>query len=291
VKERIIDAKEPLFQEAPQEWVSLARGPYEFRMFIDGGQVRPGTPDEVLCEWITRPSSRIGNIIKFVRLDRIAGMIELTFNHTNPGGSHPRMSLNLSVVQHNYEIFRGFGAEWHADPLHFRNLHTAICSTWGRMEQEFRFAVESRACTVFARYGAYDARQFTQIPPDVFRAQTRVDWGTGECVGPDGTKLFAVHVTGSKRVAAERGPVASPSKKCGAWLSGLMHASPLERPKPKRELFIEAKGKFGISESEFNRVWATALQQTNASWDKPGAPKKLGKIIPSRITKTIPEEK
>ena len=40
-----------------------------------------------------------------------------------------------------------------------------------------------------------------KFPADIFLAH-KVDWSTGECTGPDGRELFAVHLAGSKRVAA-----------------------------------------------------------------------------------------
>ena len=43
-------------QSVRSDWVPLARGPFEFRNVIKGGVVRPGTPDEVLCKWIMRPT-------------------------------------------------------------------------------------------------------------------------------------------------------------------------------------------------------------------------------------------
>jgi len=256
------------------DWVPLARAPFEFRNVIEGGVVRPGTPDEVLCEWIMRPSKNIADIVRSVGLDRTAGMFELTLNHTNPNGSHPRISVHLPAVKYNVQFFQALITDICANPLHVRNLHTALCNTWSRMEQEFRFAVRCGACIVFARRGAYDAARFTQIPADIFLAHTNVDWGRNECTGPDGMKLFSVHSAGTERVATNREPVTNPSKRCELWLTIQMRESPLERPKPKREFRSEAQQLFGISGNEFDSIWAVTVEQTGANWSKSGAPKK-----------------
>jgi hypothetical protein len=256
------------------DWVPLARAPFEFRNVIQGGVVRPGTPDEVLCEWIMRPSTNIGDIVRSVGLDRTAGTIELTFSHTNPNGSHPRMGLHLPAVKHNIQFFRALTADISANPLHLRNLHTALRNSWSRMEKEFHFAVRCGACIVFARRGAYDAARFTRIPADIFLAHTNVDWGRNECTGPDGMKLFSVHCAGTERVPTSRDPVSSPSKRCESWLTNQMRETPRERPKPKSEFRTEAQQVFGISGNEFDSIWAVAIEKTGANWSKPGAPKK-----------------
>src|SRR6185503_16471412 len=108
---------------------------------------------------------------------------------------------------------------------------------------------------------------------DIFLAH-KVDWRTGECTGPDGKELFAVHLAGSKRVSVARSPAASPSKTCLAWLEKQMLESPLKKPKSKPKFLNEAQEKFRISENEFNRIWKAAIETTNANWDKAGAPKK-----------------
>jgi hypothetical protein len=141
------------------------------------------------------------------------------------------------------------------------------------MTEEFHTAVSCGTCIVFARRGVYDAAQFTEIPADIFLAH-EVNWWTGECTGPDGKGLFAVHLAGSSRVAVERGLVASPRSRCRALLEKKMLESPNKKDRTKREYRIEAREKFGISGNEFDGIWKAAIETTGANWDKAGAPKK-----------------
>jgi hypothetical protein len=257
-------------QSVRSDWVPLDRGPFEFRNVIKGGVVRPGTPDEVLCESIMQPHTNIGDFVRSVRLNRISGMIELTFNGTDPNCQRGVYLPHVELVGFSL-VLRA--AIIHSNPRQGRMFHTLLCKTWSRMEEEFYTAVSCGACIVFARRGAYDAARFTEIPADIFLAH-KVNWWTGECTGPDGKELFAVHLAGSKRVAVERSPVASPSKRCRVWLEKQMLESPLKKPKSKANFLNEAQEKFGISANEFNGIWKAAIETTNANWDKAGAPKK-----------------
>jgi hypothetical protein len=256
-------------QSVRSDWVPLNRGPFEFRNVIRGGVVRPGTPDEVLCDWIMHPHANIRDIVRSARLNRIQGMIELTFNGEN---ANSQTGLYLPAVKELFEAFLAVDTEY-SEPLQNRGLHTAVCNTWSRMKREFYTAVQCGACIVFARRGAYDAARFTQIPADIFLAHN-LDLRTGKCIGPDGKELFAVHLAGSKRVAVERSPLASPSKRCRVWLEKQMFESPNKKQRPKREYLIESQEKFGISANQFNGIWKAAIETTNANWDKAGAPTK-----------------
>ena len=114
------------------DWVPLVRGPFEFRNVIKAEWSDPGTPDEVLCEWISHPRSNIGDIVRSVRLDRIAGMIELTFNHTNPNGSHPRMRLNLPAVKDIFQALLAVNADINPNPSPRSEGYTPLFATLGR---------------------------------------------------------------------------------------------------------------------------------------------------------------
>ena len=256
-------------QSVRSDWVPLRRGPFEFRNVINFGVVRPGTPDEVLCEWLMHRHD--GNFVRSFRLNRLSGMIELTFNGTNPNS---RTGIFLPAVEKrkHLETFLLFNSMHHLNPFQIGIFQTLLCNTWSRMTDEFDTAVRCGACIVFARR-AYDAARFTEIPADIFLAH-KVDWLTGKCTGPDGKELFAVHLAGSKRVAAEKGPVASPSERCLAWSEKQMLESPLKKPKSKTKFLIEAQEKFGISANEFHGIWKVAVQKTKANWNKAGAPSK-----------------
>ncbi|GEO18683.1 hypothetical protein MAE02_63790 [Microvirga aerophila] len=64
---------------------------------------------------------------------------------------------------------------------------------WGRMQDEFRSAVDERRCTIFARAGSV-LSEFTIIAPDVFRYFVVTDWMRGDAQAATGEQLFSIHV-------------------------------------------------------------------------------------------------
>ena len=91
----------------------------------------------------------------------------------------------------------------------------------------------------------------------------------------DGRRVLIEDVEFGRWLAAERRPKpARNSDDCLSWLEQEMRASPDQKPKPKREWLSDAKAKFDISRRQFERIWDSAMQNTGASWNRPGAPRK-----------------
>lgn len=70
-----------------------------------------------------------------------------------------------------------------------------------------------------------------------------------------------------------RRPVADQSK-CEAWLLEAMLASPMQKIGVKRDWWIKAKPRFGVSIRAFNGAWSSAVKASGSNWDQPGAPRK-----------------
>jgi hypothetical protein len=56
------------------------------------------------------------------------------------------------------------------------------------------------------------------------------------------------------------------NNECLTWLEAEMRASPTASPHPKAHYLGEAKTRFGVSERQYDRLWAQAKQETGAKW-------------------------
>ena len=77
-----------------------------------------------------------------------------------------------------------------------------------------------------------------------------------------------------RRAPGKSSSTAGVETRCRKWLKGLMAANPKNRSKTKDEYFDQANAEFGVARRAFDRAWATAIEETGANWDSPGAPKK-----------------
>jgi hypothetical protein len=77
-----------------------------------------------------------------------------------------------------------------------------------------------------------------------------------------------------RQATGKTSSTAAAETKCRKGLERLMAANPKNRSKTKDEYFAQAEAEFGVSRRGFDRAWATAIADTGANWDLPGAPKK-----------------
>ena len=61
---------------------------------------------------------------------------------------------------------------------------------------------------------------------------------------------------------------------CRDWLMQEMRASPNDKKKNKAAWFAQARTKYRLSQRQFERAWAYAVDETQSSWGRPGAPNK-----------------
>lgn len=80
--------------------------------------------------------------------------------------------------------------------------------------------------------------------------------------------------------ARPRPPSQKPNEAAStAALEAEMRAHPKreQKPKSKNEFRKEHMMQFGVSKRQFDRIWDTAISNTGAEWNAPGAPSKLPK--------------
>ena len=192
-------------------WVPLARGPFLFRRRREKDRLLVGTSDQALIKWAQASFSDWGP-----RLLR-------DWDQRNPPC---RLRLNADgylrvefCANQNGELEKWFWLELHPTsipqseesrryvaelvPHHNRqlvlNCLVQALNVWQWMVQEFREAVDSDACRIYARWGSAIAPRFTHIPRDVFCRCYIENWGGQASLGgraraDDGTKLFSIFV-------------------------------------------------------------------------------------------------
>jgi hypothetical protein len=65
-------------------------------------------------------------------------------------------------------------------------------------------------------------------------------------------------------------PHPSGEESCNEWLMQLMRENPESPPRAKQAYADEATQRFAVSRRAFNTMWAVAIKETGANWNRPG---------------------
>ena len=195
------------FEHPSIAWVPLARGPFLFRRRLKKDRTLTGTSDSALLERAQASFSDWGPRVVMdwderdppcrLRLNRTDGYIRLEFrlNHNNEAKWF-WLELHPTSIPASEELRENVaGLVPHQNRRLVLNCLMQASMMWQGMVEEFREAVASDACRIYARWGSVTAPSFTHIPRDVFHQCSIENWGGQTSIGGrararDGTMLL-----------------------------------------------------------------------------------------------------
>jgi hypothetical protein len=200
------------FQQPPTGSVPLASGPFLFRRRRERGGILVGTSDHALVESVQSRFSDWGpRLLKDwdrgnppcrLQLNPRDGYIRLQFRinqHKEPEKwfwleLHPTSIPNSDQSRENVAQLVP-----HQNRRLVLNCMMEASLLWQRMVEEFREAVDSDVCRIYARWGSATAPSFMQIPRDIFHQCVIENWGGETSIGGrarthSGTRLFSIFV-------------------------------------------------------------------------------------------------
>jgi hypothetical protein len=200
------------FQQPPTGSVPLARGPFLFRCRREKGGTLAGTSDRALVESVQLRFSGWGPRVVMdwdrrdppcrLQLNPTDGDIrlEIRVNRCSEPEKWFWLELHPTSIPKSDESRENIaGLVPHQNRRLILNCLMEVSLLWQRMVEEFREAVDSDLCRIYARWSSATAPSFAHIPRDIFHHCLIENWGGGTSVGGraranDGTRLFSIFV-------------------------------------------------------------------------------------------------
>jgi hypothetical protein len=174
------------------------------------------------------------------------------------------------------------------------DLHRAMIRTlFIYIKNYFGKALYSGAARIMARprnvlsafeYIAPDQWHFFNRDDPEAKPSTRLTFGFGReasATGPQGEKLYSIFVG---RGLNPESKAMDPQQQCQQWLAVLLREYPERPPQPIASLAKKAINEFpGLTENAFRRSLLLAQHESgNKNWSRPGAPRKIAAVIPTK---------